>query len=99
MVTPGGHRRFRPEDADGFPGRAETCSLPSELVSSREAARMLGVSQPTLNRAVREGRVRPAAVTPGGHRRFAAGDLADSRREAAQGASRQQGATSSWTGC
>jgi excisionase family DNA binding protein len=69
MVTPGGHRRFLLEDSEGL-ARAE-------LVSSSAAARLLGISQPTLNRAVREGRVRPAAVTPGGHRRFATSELAD----------------------
>jgi excisionase family DNA binding protein len=69
VVTPGGHRRFLLEDSEGL-ARAE-------LVSSKAAARLLGVSQPTLNRAVREGKVRPAAVTPGGHRRFAPSELAD----------------------
>ncbi len=38
---------------------------------------MLGISQPTLNRAVRNGKVRAAVVTPGGHRRFATSELAD----------------------
>jgi excisionase family DNA binding protein len=69
VVTPGGHRRFLPEDSEGLAG--------AELVSSSAAARLLGVSQPTLNRAVREGKVRPAAVTPGGHRRFATSELAN----------------------
>ena len=68
VVTPGGHRRFLREDSEGLAG--------AELVSSKAAARILGVSQPTLNRAVREGKVRPAAVTPGGHRRFATSELA-----------------------
>jgi len=70
VVTPGGHRRFLLEDSDGRRAR-------QELVSSRTAARILGVSQPTLNRAVRQGKVRPAAVTPGGHRRFSTSELAD----------------------
>ena len=69
VVTPGGHRRFLLEQAEAL-----GCA---ELVSSKAAARLLGISQPTLNRAVRDGRVRPAAVTPGGHRRFAASELAD----------------------
>jgi excisionase family DNA binding protein len=69
VVTPGGHRRFLLDDAEGL-ARAE-------LVSSKAAARLLGISQPTLNRAVREGRVRPAAVTPGGHRRFARSELSN----------------------
>src|SRR5450759_4567103 len=84
VVTPGGHRRFLPEDLEGFGGRLEDRFRRADLVSSKEAARLLGVSQQTLNRAVREGRLRPAAVTPGGHRRFAASELADSRRPAAQ---------------
>jgi len=69
LVTPGGHRRFLLENPEG-PASAE-------LVTSSAAARLLGISQPTLNRAVRKGRVRPAAVTPGGHRRFSASELAD----------------------
>jgi len=69
VVTPGGHRRFLLDDSEGLAGE--------ELVSSKAAAQLLGVSQPTLNRAVRKGKVRPAAVTPGGHRRFAASELAD----------------------
>jgi excisionase family DNA binding protein len=81
LVTPGGHRRFLPED---FEGGLEGRFRRADLVSSKEAARLLGVSQQTLNRAVREGRLRPAAVTPGGHRRFAASELADSRRDVAQ---------------
>ena len=68
VVTPGGHRRFLLEDAADL-ARAE-------LVGSKAAAYLLGISQPTLNRAVRDGKVRPAAVTPGGHRRFAASELA-----------------------
>ncbi|HEY4889627.1 MAG TPA: helix-turn-helix domain-containing protein [Candidatus Dormibacteraeota bacterium] len=83
VVTPGGHRRFLPEDIEGF-GGLEGRFRRADLVSSKEAARLLGVSQQTVNRAVREGRLRPAAVTPGGHRRFAVSELADSRREAAQ---------------
>lgn len=61
MVTPGGHRRFDEAPLGGPQGG---------LVTSSQAARLLGVSQPTLNRAVRQGRVLPAATTPGGHRRF-----------------------------
>jgi excisionase family DNA binding protein len=83
VVTPGGHRRFLPEDIEGFGGRLEGRFRRADLVSSKEAARLLGVSQQTLNRAVREGRLRPAAVTPGGHRRFATSELAESRRDAA----------------
>jgi len=81
LVTPGGHRRFLPQDVEGL----ETRLAISELISSSEAARLLGVSQQTLNRAVRNGSVRPAVVTPGGHRRFTSSDIAESRREAANG--------------
>jgi excisionase family DNA binding protein len=59
-----------------------------QLIGSSAAARLLGVSQQTLNRAVRQGRLRPAVVTPGGHRRFAASEIADSRREATDGGTR-----------
>lgn len=91
VVTPGGHRRFLVEDpADGAEDGLE---ISGGLVSSSEAARLLGVSQPTLNRAVRVGRVRPAAVTPGGHRRFATSDLADSRAAALNAE------TPDWSGC
>jgi excisionase family DNA binding protein len=76
VVTPGGHRRFLPEDFEELARRASSWPDGSDLVTSREAARLLGVSQPTLNRAVREGKVRPAVVTPGGHRRFATAELA-----------------------
>jgi excisionase family DNA binding protein len=79
IVTPGGHRRFLVDDfadrIEELARQTRSRSSREELVSSSEAARLLGVSQPTLNRAVREGRVRPAAVTPGGHRRFATEEL------------------------
>jgi excisionase family DNA binding protein len=65
-VTPGGHRRFE---------EAQLGDPQPRLVSSSEAARLLGVSQPTINRAVRNGRLRPAATTPGGHRRFDSASL------------------------
>ncbi|HAC45332.1 MAG TPA: hypothetical protein DCF65_04610 [Chloroflexi bacterium] len=81
QVTPGGHRRFLVQDIEGQESRLAT----GELIGSSEAARLLGVSQQTLNRAVRNGSVRPAAVTPGGHRRFTSSDIAESRREAANG--------------
>ncbi len=73
LVTPGGHRRFLPQDVEGL--ALSSPAIVSSLVGSAEAARILGVSQQTLNRAVRVGRLRPAAVTPGGHRRFAVADL------------------------
>jgi excisionase family DNA binding protein len=98
VVTPGGHRRFLvddfAEDFEEFAGQAKSRSIREELVSSSEAAQLLGVSQPTLNRAVRGGRVRPAAVTPGGHRRFATSELLEAVR-----AARTFPAASSWSGC
>jgi excisionase family DNA binding protein len=66
LVTPGGHKRF--DEADLANGDIR-------LVTSRQAAKLLGVSQPTLNRAVRQGRLRPAMTTPGGHRRFDSSSL------------------------
>jgi excisionase family DNA binding protein len=85
LVTPGGHRRFRAQDVEELGGLLTGDGRSRELISSSEAARLLGVSQQTLNRAVREGRVRPAIVTPGGHRRFQSSDLVESSRKAANG--------------
>jgi len=93
LVTPGGHRRFLSEDVDGLESRLAI----DGLIGSSEAARLLGVSQQTLNRAVRNGSVRPAVITPGGHRRFTSSDIAESRREAANGAAHAQGAPPSRT--
>jgi excisionase family DNA binding protein len=94
VVTPGGHRRFLiAEDAHELIGRRPG------LVSSCEAARLLGVSQPTLNRAVREGRLQPAATTPGGHRRFAASDLAGTRRAAAINPAVMVRSETNWMDC
>lgn len=85
LVTPGGHRRFSPQDVGGL-----RATLPADgpaLVGSAEAARILGVSQQTLNRAVRAGRLKPAATTPGGHRRFAVSELeAPPRARSGEGA-------------
>ena len=47
----------------------------ARLISTGEAARLLGVSQQTLNRAVRRGRLQPTLTTPGGHRRFDSAEL------------------------
>jgi excisionase family DNA binding protein len=47
----------------------------SDLLTTGQAAALLGVSKPTLVRAVRRGLLRPALVTPGLHRRFRREDL------------------------
>jgi excisionase family DNA binding protein len=75
LITPGGHHRFRPFDIDRLAGDRPGAPGTSQLVSSGEAARLLGVSQGTVNRAARQGRLRSASVTPGGHRRFAISEL------------------------
>ncbi|MBI4232848.1 MAG: GAF domain-containing protein [Chloroflexi bacterium] len=45
------------------------------LLSTREAAKLLGVHHSTLSRAVKRGLLRPQAVTPGGFMRFAEEDV------------------------
>ena len=75
LVTPGGHRRFREADIEAFAESLQDEPDGARLVTTGEAARLLGVSQPTLNRAVRSGRLRPTLVTPGGHRRFDSAEL------------------------
>ncbi|OLT22927.1 hypothetical protein BJF78_32685 [Pseudonocardia sp. CNS-139] len=49
-----------------------------DLVSTSEAARALGVNQSTLSRWAKDGRVRPAQRTIGGHMRW---DIADLRAQ------------------
>jgi len=78
LVTPGGHRRFRLQDVEALAATLEIDHRHTGLLTTGEAARLLGVSQPTLNRAVRTGRLRPARVTPGGHRRFDGQELSAS---------------------
>jgi excisionase family DNA binding protein len=70
-TTQGGHRRFRPEDIDAL-ARALRPNLRTDagLISTGPAARLLSVSQPTVIRAVRDGRLQPDETTPGGHHRF-----------------------------
>jgi len=80
-VTPGGHRRFCPPDVEGLSRHLKADGHGRQLVSSSEAARLLGISQQTLNRAVRDGRVRPAVVTPGGHRRFDSSEIIAGREQ------------------
>ncbi len=94
VVTPGGHGRFLADDFAKLARRSEAGAGHEELVTSKEAARLLGVSQPTLNRAVRDGRLRPNAVTPGGHRRFATTELLEASR-----APQSFRVPSIWSGC
>ena len=75
LVTPGGHRRFNEADVEVYAESLQDEPEGARLVTTGEAAKLLGVSQPTLNRAVRSGRLRPTLVTPGGHRRFDSAEL------------------------
>ena len=68
-ITPGGHRRFSPDRI------RRLAPLPGDLVGTGGAARVLGLTADKLRRAVHRGTVTLAAVTPGGHRRFAAAEL------------------------
>jgi DNA-binding transcriptional MerR regulator len=68
-TTPGGHLRFSEAKIRSL------APLTNELIGTGGAARALGVTVDRLLRAVHHGVVIPAAVTPGGHRRFAAADL------------------------
>jgi len=75
LITPGGHRRFRSEDIEAFAAGLLDEPDGARLLTTGEAARLLGVSQPTLNRAVRRGRLHATVTTPGGHRRFDSAEL------------------------
>ena len=75
LVTPGGHRRFSEADVEVYAASLQDEPEGARLISTGQAARLLGVSQPTLNRAVRSGRLRPTLTTPGGHRRFDSAEL------------------------
>lgn len=77
VVTSGGHRRFDPREVERLAITLTLQRRGAGLVSSKVAARILGVSQNALNRAARQGRLRAAATTPGGHRRFAPSQLAE----------------------
>ena len=46
-----------------------------QLISSGDAARMLGVAPTTLLRWATEGKIAPALVTPGGHTRWRRSDI------------------------
>jgi excisionase family DNA binding protein len=69
-TTPGGHLRFSEERI------RRLAPLARKLTGTGETARVLGLTAGRLRRAVYDGTVTPATVTPGGHRRFAAGELA-----------------------
>jgi excisionase family DNA binding protein len=75
LVTPGGHRRFNESDVEAFAETVLDDPEGARLITTGQAAKLLGVSQPTLNRAVRKGRIRPTITTPGGHRRFDSAEL------------------------
>jgi excisionase family DNA binding protein len=75
LITPGGHRRFNVQDVETFADGLQDDPDGARLLSTGEAARLLGVSQPTLNRAVRSGRLHATLTTPGGHRRFDSAEL------------------------
>jgi excisionase family DNA binding protein len=77
VVTRGGHRRFDPREVERLAITLTLQRQGADLVGSKVAARILGVSQNALNRAARQGRLRAAAITPGGHRRFAPSQLAE----------------------
>jgi excisionase family DNA binding protein len=77
IVTRGGHRRFDPRDVERLANVLTIQRRPRDLITSSQAARLLGMSQNALNRAARQGRLKAAAVTPGGHRRFAPSQLTD----------------------
>jgi excisionase family DNA binding protein len=70
-TTPGGHHRFSLDEVAAFVGAPSSApTAGTKLISTGEAARILGVSQHTVIRACREGRLAPDEITPGGHRRF-----------------------------
>jgi excisionase family DNA binding protein len=70
-TTPGGHHRFHPQDVEAYAAAAAPNLISgTKLIGSREAARLLRVSQHTVIRACREGHLEADEVTPGGHRRF-----------------------------
>jgi excisionase family DNA binding protein len=70
-TTPGGHHRFRLLDVVAYATAAAPNLISgTKLIGSREAARLLGLSQHTVIRACREGHLIADGVTPGGHHRF-----------------------------
>src|SRR5919201_4963717 len=80
-VTAGGHFRFTMEALRAYGGgkvsvRRETPST-FVLLSSKDVASRLGLSQATIVRAVQRGLIEPTVVTPGGHYRFAPNAVAE----------------------
>lgn len=70
-TTLGGHHRFRLQDVEAYATAAAPNLISgTKLIGSRDAARLLGVSQHTVIRACREGLLVADEVTPGGHHRF-----------------------------
>jgi excisionase family DNA binding protein len=60
-----------------------------------EAARFIGVSEPTLRKWTDEGRI-AAFRTPGGHRRFLVGELIDFRRRREEHPNKSEGSEHSF---
>lgn len=70
-TTPGGHHRFRLDAIEAFAGApSQDLGLVTTFISTGAAARLLAVSQHTVIRACRDGRLKPDETTPGGHMRF-----------------------------
>lgn len=65
-ITPGGHYRFSMESMPVLAG----VDTSGALLTTRELATELGLSRSTVVRAVRQGRLSPTNITPGGHLRF-----------------------------
>ena len=78
-TTPGGHLRFSEERI------RRLAPVAKGLTGTGETARVLGLTVDRLRRAVHDGTVTPAAVTPGGHRRFAATELASTVFQSGRG--------------
>ncbi|TNC24336.1 helix-turn-helix domain-containing protein [Amycolatopsis alkalitolerans] len=55
--------------------------MPSDLVPTADAAKAIGVDRRTLQRWVKEGRVKPTLTTAGGHHRWDVEDLKRQLRE------------------
>src|SRR5438105_7594650 len=79
-TTAGGHYRFSMEALRAYGGSKVSSRRegPSSflLLSSKDVASRLGLSQATIVRAVQRGQIEPTVVTPGGHYRFAPKEIA-----------------------